>query len=88
MFSLTITFKSLVPRLWVIVKVVLVLFPIVSSYKTLWLSVASEAATNLVPLNLRTWFNEAPVGSISIESTVNVVAWILPTLTVDGSESV
>lgn len=51
----------------------LVLFPIVSSYETLWTPVASAAATNLVPLNLRTWFNEAPVGSISIESTVSVV---------------
>jgi hypothetical protein len=30
-FSLTITFTSLVPRLWVMVNVVSVLFPIVSS---------------------------------------------------------
>ena len=33
----------------------------------------SKEGVNLVPSNLRTWFTEAPVGSISIESTVSVV---------------
>jgi hypothetical protein len=46
----------------------------------------SASGTNLVPLNFNTWFVVAPVGSISMPSTVSVVASIAETLTVEGRD--
>lgn len=46
----------------------------------------SASGTNLVPLNFNTWFVVAPVGSISMPSTVSVVASIAETLTVEGKD--
>ena len=87
--SLTITSIFLVLRLWVTVKVVSVLFPIVSSYETPPPApLASAAGTNLVPLNFNTWSLTAPLGSISIPLTLSVVDWTLATFIVLGKEKV